>query len=181
MHSRGTAWHGKGGTVINIFFISSTPEQCAQQVGDRHVVSQCLEVAQMLCTSAHLRGEDVEGLYRPTHARHPTTLWVAQGEGERGWAARLLAELCREYQARYRRVHRCWELFGERAGQWAEDGEGRGIEDPPQVVDEDLRGPYVVEAYRRYYLRKWRAGIVRYERGRAMPPWLARMTRGDRR
>jgi hypothetical protein len=59
---------------INIFVLDLDIPTCAAYHADQHVIKMVLESAQMLCTV--LSGYGVATPYKPTHARHPCTLWA---------------------------------------------------------------------------------------------------------
>ena len=66
---------------MNIFFLSTDPEEAAKMACDRHSIKMILESAQMLSTVLRQHGYDGETyIYGITHAKHPSTIWA----GKRG-------------------------------------------------------------------------------------------------
>ena len=80
---------------MNIFYLSSCPQEAAESHNDKHCVKMILEYAQMLCTAHHAKdtyicqeefeikrvNEDKLGmLYKSTHLMHP-----GQGKGWPGF------------------------------------------------------------------------------------------------
>lgn len=120
---------------MNIFVLNENPILAARDYCDSHVVKQILEVAQMLCAAHWLgwqrmlkidsaglkRGElhqllhdRIDPRLRPpwkmTHVNHPCTQWAAETWGNYMWLSQHGIELCREYTARYGKVHKSEEV-----------------------------------------------------------------------
>lgn len=85
---------------MNIFRPSPSPVESARCLADRHVVKMALETAQILSTVAG-------GPYKPTHARHPCTLWAGESRANAMWLWMHGVALCGEYQRRFGKVHGC--------------------------------------------------------------------------
>lgn len=66
---------------MNIFFLDKDPVKAAAFLCDRHVSKMILESAQMLSSVADKYGHPT--LYKPTHRKHPSTLWA--GERYANW------------------------------------------------------------------------------------------------
>ena len=75
---------------MNIFVLDSDPKVAATMLCDKHVVKMILESAQMLSTVAHTNGHIPR--YRPTHSKHPCTLWA--GESKSNWQWLVAQEIC---------------------------------------------------------------------------------------
>jgi hypothetical protein len=91
---------------MNIFILDTDPVVCAQSHCDRHVVKMILETAQILCTAlSNVTGDTVVTAYKPTHRRHPCTIW-AQDIRNFVWLRSLGFALCDEYTHRYGKVHK---------------------------------------------------------------------------
>jgi len=88
---------------MNIFVISPDPTECAQALDDQRLNKMVLETAQMLSTVM----APMPGLYKPTHAHHPVTLWVSH---HTRWTYRLLVSLLAEYTYRRDREHGCRKI-----------------------------------------------------------------------
>jgi hypothetical protein len=61
---------------MNIFYTDECPVRSAQNQCDKHVVKMILESAQMLCSVHHRYNSKVKNLYKPTHTKHPSTIWA---------------------------------------------------------------------------------------------------------
>lgn len=113
---------------MNIFFLDSHPEICAQMHNDKHCVKMVLEYSQLLST-AHRVLDGIEStelsssgrktkrwklqdgrdtiLYSATHINHPSAIWARQSNSNYTWLHNLLVALCREYTYRYGKIHKC--------------------------------------------------------------------------
>ena len=112
---------------MNIFYLHTDPQICAEMHNNKHCVKMILEYAQLLSTahrvldgtnstilSASNRKKQVwtlpdslDGiLYSATHINHPSAIWVRQSHQNYMWLAELLEELCNEYTYRYEKVHK---------------------------------------------------------------------------
>lgn len=76
---------------------------------DKHVVKMPTETAQLLSNVFHLNG--LKGPYKPTHMKHPCTLWAAQSVKNFLWLSELGIALCAEYTKRYGRKHKCENII----------------------------------------------------------------------
>ena len=85
---------------MNLFVSDPCPLLSARALDDRRLVKGVLEAAQLLSTV-------LGGPYRPTHRRHPVTLWVAADDAHAGWTFAHFLALAEEYSRRFRRRHAC--------------------------------------------------------------------------
>lgn len=176
---------------MNIFYISTSPQQAAEWMVDRHVVKMILETAQLLSTAHRvLDGEEIVGksktgrsvkryvlhderdavMYQATHINHPSAIWTRTAVENYLWLVEHFYALLDEYTFRYQKVHKCASL-------------GYHLQSPPQnlrvfeatqmpcaMADEYIVGTDPVANYRNYYmlgksaLHKWT--------GRNPPPWI---------
>lgn len=113
---------------MNIFFLSSDPNECAKFHNNKHLISQLKESAQLLSTAHRvldghqivekkLSGRKVKrwklddflldnALYKATHINHPSAVWVRQSIANYKWLVNLLYSLCAEYTHRYEKIHK---------------------------------------------------------------------------
>ena len=63
---------------MNIFVLHQNPQTAAEMMCDKHVVKMILETAQMMCTVVASYDHDTP--YRPTHSKHPCTIWLVSPE-----------------------------------------------------------------------------------------------------
>jgi hypothetical protein len=92
---------------MNIFILSEDPLIAARDQCNKHCVKMIVESAQLLCTALHLMGTPKELLpYKPTHVRHPSTLWLVEHHANLVWLWLHANELCKEYTKRYGKIHK---------------------------------------------------------------------------
>ena len=96
---------------MNIFATSECPKKTAMFLDDKRVVKMCLETAQLLSTAVNLSGG--RSTYKTTHANHPCSVWTRQSKGNYAWLLRHFYFLCKEYEKRYNREHKCFNLLPE--------------------------------------------------------------------
>lgn len=166
---------------MNIFYLDEDPQTAATYHCDKHVVKMILESAQMLSTAHRMldgiptkvvvskngkvcvqekllmeRGDQERLLYKPTHAKHPSTVWTMDSSENYRWHYALFVALCEEYTYRYGKIH-------------ASETKLRSLlKDPPrnipqgplspirQAMPENLKLHHSngVQAYRNYYKTK---------------------------
>lgn len=118
--------------IVNIFYLDSDPVTCAHYHVDWHVISQVVEYAQILSTVHRLvDGIEYKGytaayvkikrwrladldkeqvLYKAIGVQHPHVIWACQSRENYMWLYQLFATLCKEYTARYKKVHKSEQI-----------------------------------------------------------------------
>jgi len=144
---------------MNIFVLDNDPVVAAQMQCDKHVVKMCLESAQMLSTVAG-------GPYKPTHAKHPCTVWAGKTLGNFRWLKLHGLALCDEYSYRYGKQHKCRDIIANIQEPLFNDAvlTPFALAMPIEHKQEDA-----VKAYRSYY--KSKQIDMRYTK-RPQPEWL---------
>lgn len=98
---------------MNIFYTSTDPLICATALDDKRLVKMCLETAQMCSTTVRIINlmPDTPAinslLLAPTHVNHPCNIWARSNLLNLHWLVQHGLHLCREYGARYMKVHDC--------------------------------------------------------------------------
>ena len=135
---------------MNIFVVDKDPKIAATMLCDKHVVKMIVETAQMLCTVASELGHQ-NVPYRPTHKRHPCTLWAGESKANWVWLVTHGLEMCAEYTRRYGRRHKTQDII-----EWCRDssaGPQTGKLTPfRQAMPPQYKNQDVVKAYRDYYI-----------------------------
>lgn len=158
---------------MNIFALSEDPQEAAQMQCDKHVVKMVLESAQMLSTIHHQYSSRSRSfVYKPTHAKHPCTLWAGENAANYHWLYLHFNYLADEYTHRYGRYHKSWEkmrkLLDVRPSgiPWAREITpfARAMPDQYKLFDNP------VDSYRMYYAVE-KAPILQYTK-REKPQWL---------
>ena len=147
---------------MNIFYLSSCPQEAAESHNDKHCVKMILEYAQMLSTAHRELDDDVPDiLYKSTHKNHPSTIWTRSSKQHYDWLFRLFRMLSAEYSIRYGlisdindtfKVHKSWEKLGKILETAPKNIKDNGWVDPPQCMPDHCKKPNTIDAYRNYYL-----------------------------
>lgn len=155
---------------MNIFALDDDPVQAARDQCNKHVVKMVLESAQLLCTALHVNGVTCEALpYRPTHARHPSTLWTASSDANISWLWSHALELCDEYRRRYGRRHRTEQALAAIASM-IPAGDWRGHSPFAQAIPVEWKQTDAVTAYRCYYIAE-KSRFARWAPRSRPPAW----------
>ena len=147
---------------MNIFYLSSCPQEAAESHNDKHCVKMILEYAQMLSTAHRELDDDVPDiLYKSTHKNHPSAIWTRSSKQHYDWLFRLFRMLSAEYSIRYGlisdtndtfKVHKTWEKLGKILETAPKNIKDNGWIDPPQCMPDHCKKPDTIDAYRNYYL-----------------------------
>lgn len=91
---------------MNLFVLDTDPVAAAQMHNDRHVCKMAIEYAQLLSAAHHVwQSPYAANVYKLTHKRHPSTLWVAEHPDHYAWTFALACATWDEYTHRYGRIH----------------------------------------------------------------------------
>lgn len=94
---------------MNIFVLDLEPKKCAEYHCDKHIVKMILETAQLLSTVCRSFGIDYG--YKLTHKNHPCSIWLRESYKNVEWLWKLGIELCHEYQKRYKKQHKSFNII----------------------------------------------------------------------
>lgn len=154
---------------MNVFALDLDPRAAARMHCDRHVVKMPTETAQLLSSALHLHGVHDERLYRPTHLRHPCTVWTAATRANFAWLVELGRALVDEHGRRYshtkagKRGHAARAVI-DVAAEFVHRLPSGALTEHAQAMPHALQQPaQPVKAYRAYYLAEkrhlaaWRA------------------------
>lgn len=153
---------------MNIFVLDRDINTCARYHADQHVIKMILESAQMLCTVLSQHG--VETPYRPTHAKHPCTVWAGHSLSNWLWLRALTLALNEEYRYRYAKKtdHKSAVVVRELPLPPIED---IGLTEFAQTMPDEYKAPGdPVRAYRAFY-RGEKAHFAKWTR-REPPGWF---------
>lgn len=98
---------------MNIYTLSECPDQSARWLVDKHM-KMLLESCQLLCTTYH--EQNIKAPYRPTHANHPSRLWVKRSYDNFQWLIAHAHAIANEYTERYKKIHKSQAVL-----EWCED------------------------------------------------------------
>lgn len=163
---------------MNIFYLDSSPELCAQCHTDKHVVKMILEYAQLLSTAHRvldgkewtelsssgrkqkvyilLDGTFDSHLYKATHINHPSARWVRNSIHNYGFLFQLWVNLLNEYTYRYGKVHKSARLFDLLSYTPFSINKTIEFSEPWRAIPDEYRisscvDDYTVKSYRAYY------------------------------
>lgn len=156
---------------MNIFVLDTDPALAAEAQCDKHIVKMPLETAQLLCTAAALNGA-LAPRYRPTHAKHPCTLWAAASRRNYDWLIAHGVALANEYRRRYGRTHASEAVILDAVRYFPllPDTERTPF---AQAMPDQYRAADAVVAYRAYYLGAKQA-FATWRSPSAPPAWWMR-------
>jgi hypothetical protein len=175
---------------MNRFILDKDPRIAAEYHCDKHVVKMILEESQMLSTAHRLIdgvetiGQSKTGrkakrwklndtrenkIYQATHVNHPCTQWSMQTNNNYNWSVCLLRSLLDEYEYRYKKIHKCEELYSVLSIPPLKINVGP-LTTFPQAMPDECKRDNPVDGYRTYYIEhkkrfaKWT--------GREVPDWF---------
>lgn len=91
---------------MNIFVTNKCPKLSAQALDNKRVVKMVLETAQLLSSAIFINNNrNFNNIYKPTHLRHPCTIWAGTSSGNWNWLLQHFVALCAEYSLRYNKHH----------------------------------------------------------------------------
>jgi len=153
---------------VNIFVVHSDPALAARDLCDQHAVKMPLESVQMLCTVLHKRG--LPAAYKPSHARHPCTLWAESSEENWRWLIDHARALFEEYTRRYSKTHKSEAVLREIEKQKLVFP-SKALTPFAQAMPDEYKDVDAVRAYRAYY-RGEKASMARWVRRGSPPAWM---------
>lgn len=174
---------------MNIFFLDSSPEVCAQQHCDKHVLKMIIEYAQLLSTAHRvIDGEqyihvternhkikrwklhdDRENiLHLAAHVNHPSNIWTRSSTSNYSWLYDMWRHLLKEYTYRYEKQHSNERLIFALAKPPQNLKFHKWI-DPPRAMDEIYKKEDVIDSYRNFYINS-KSRFARWTK-RDIPDW----------
>jgi len=148
---------------VNIFVLHDTDlDQCARWHMDVHCTKMILETTQLLNNALISNDASYIPFYKPTHQKHPSSIWTSASVANFDWLNKLGLALCREYTYRYGKTHKCQQYL-----EAFTKSEYR-TQLPPllqipfvKCMPDEYKVESAVESYRNYYrgakqhLAKW--------------------------
>lgn len=173
---------------MNIFYLSSNPDECAQWHVDKHVTKMNIEYAQLLSTAHRildgtqqtltaprkktiwtLQDDRETTLYKATHANHPSCVWTRQSDANYVWLLNLWKSLLTEYTYRYGKIHGCAKLLPA-LEQTPIHIPTIAFTEPPAAMPDVCKRNTAVESYREYY-RTYKQSFASWKR-RDVPAFM---------
>jgi hypothetical protein len=135
---------------MNIFYLAADPYVAASMHCDKHVCKMIIETAQMLSSVQARYGSD-NTPYKPTHVKHPSTLWAGDSSSNYRWLVSLGKGLCNEYTRRYGKIHKTQEII-DKLSESPDGLPDVGYTKMPQCMPEEYKTEDSITAYRNYYI-----------------------------
>lgn len=121
-------------------------------MSDKHVVKMILESAQLMSTAHHLHNsKHAPLLYKPTHTKHPSAIWVRQSKQHYEWLYQHFVALCDEYTKRYGKVHKTQQTIGDVLKLVPSEMPDVEFTAPPCAMPDEYKDGDSLSSYRRYY------------------------------
>jgi hypothetical protein len=146
---------------MNIFVTNKCPKLSAQALDNKRVVKMVLETAQLLSTAIFINsGTTYDNIYKPTHVKHPCTLWAALNQANWGWLFEHFMALCEEYNYRYNKTHASQDILPYllKHQTCIKRGAITAFANctKSEIIQVDFKHvTNTYEAYKRYLLAKW--------------------------
>jgi len=173
---------------MNIFVLDQLPEISAQMMCNKHVVKMVLESCQLLSTAHHVLDGDVievdtgkrkyktsictkKNICKATMINHPCTIWVRQTRANYLWLWKHAYALCKEYTARYGKVHAMEAmLMNDLYNPPVNIAKGK-LTPFAQAMPDQYKDSDAVIAYRKYYIHE-KKRFAKWK-GREVPKWFS--------
>lgn len=177
---------------MNIFYLSSDTEECAQQHCDKHVVKMIVEYAQLMSTAHRVldgvlylsktkAGRKINRwrlddnreqlLYKASHINHPSGLWVRKTNNNYNWLYSLFCELNKEYSYRYSKDHKTFSDLSQVLKVPPNNIPiGYFTPPPPAMPDQYKISTDSIQCYKQYY-RGAKIAFAKWT-GRHRPEWF---------
>ena len=140
---------------MNIFYLHSNPQLCAEMHCDKHVCKMIIEYAQLLSTAHRvLDGDDncPAHLYKIAHRNHPSTIWVRQHVDNYLYVRDLWLYLCCEYTRRYDKIHLTQTKLEDILFNPPDNITSSGVADPlPLCMPDEYKLDNPIDSYPLFY------------------------------
>jgi len=191
---------------MNIFFLDKDPVVAARMSCDKHVCKMIIESAQMLSTAHRiLDGEEYTDktkngrkikrwrlknsneeavIYKASHIKHPSTVWVMQSAYNYRWLYLHMLELNEEFKKRYNHTqdHMTIRKLKDILNHPPKNiSLGQIGTDPTPAMPDECKIPGdVVGSYRKYYIMK-KKEFATWKSPAKIPDWYQKGLQEDAR
>ena len=132
---------------MNIFYFTKNTRLNSKLLDDKRLVKMVLETTQLLSNVLFLYGK--KNPYKPTHLKHPCTIWASSSKQNWIWLKRYGLELCKEYTRRFHKVHKCTDIIKSMSCPPIKNSE---FTQPNQCMPEKYKFRKTSRAYLKYYV-----------------------------
>jgi hypothetical protein len=176
---------------MNIFYLDSDPQICAEMHLDKHVVKMIIEYAQLMSTAHRLldgvpyldktaNGRNIKRwrleepnesvMMKASHINHPSAVWTRSNKQNYIWLQRMWFYLCKEYTYRYGKIHAVEKRMAEALYVWPSNISNGDFCPPTPAMPDECKVPgNVLESYHRYY-RERKNHFAKWTK-REIPSW----------
>ena len=191
---------------MNIFYLDKDPIVAARMSCDKHVCKMIIESAQMLSTAHRiLDGEEYTDktkngrkikrwrlknsneeavIYKASHIKHPSTVWVMQSAYNYRWLYLHMLELNEEFKKRYNHTqdHMTIRKLKDILNHPPKNiSLGQIGTDPTPAMPDECKIPGdVVGSYRKYYIMK-KKEFATWKSPAKIPDWYQKGLQEDAR
>lgn len=181
---------------MNIFYLDKNPIKAAEMACDKHVCKMIVESAQMLSTAHRLldgtqyidktaNGRSIKRwkhpndnldkvLYKASHTKHPSTIWVMESAYNYVWLYKHMMALHSQFKLRYKKdSHMTIYKLGNVLNTPPKNIPLNkiGSEPPPAMPDECKIPGNSIASYRKYYIMK-KKRFATWKYPAVMPEWF---------
>ena len=157
---------------MNIFYLDSDPQKCAEYHCDKHVVKMIVEYAQLLSTAHRvldgdeyvdyttsnrkikryrLKGDVEDVIYKASHVNHPSNIWTRTSSSNYKWLFKLWYELCLEYKRRYHKEHATYIKLNQLLQYYPKNIEIGELTPIALAMPDDVKDKCPIKSYRKFY------------------------------
>jgi len=152
---------------MNIFILDNDKTMSAQYHADKHLVKMILEQTQILSSAYYFTEFIPVGIYKLTHANHPCCKWARENKQNWLWLKEMTEELCKEFEYRYGKTHKCFSVLKIMPEPMIIDGE---LTPFAQAMPDQYKNANAVIAYRNYYIGE-KSHLFVWKK-REVPNWI---------
>lgn len=156
---------------MNIFLLDLNQKKSARYLCDKHCIKMVLESAQMLSTAHHVMSEYTEGLYKPAHINHPSSIWTRESEENYMWHYEYFCYMAEEYEERYGKEHLSYLLFKNRLKHPPEKIVTKEKTEFRLAMPDKYKQKDPVQAYRDYYIGE-KLRLAHWSLPSQIPNWI---------
>jgi len=156
---------------MNIFYLHCNPRTAAEMMCDKHIVKMLLETGQILSTVHDIYGVHQDGMYKPTHRKHPSTIWASENVLQYDWVYQHFCALNDEYWFRYGKDHLTFKKLNDLVWRCPVGMPLGKFKEPPLAMPDDVKTEGdAVKSYRDYY-NKHKHSFAKWTK-REVPDWF---------
>ena len=134
---------------MNIFYFTNNPVLNSRLLDDKRLVKMILETTQLLSNGLFLNKQ--KSVYKPTHLKHPCSIWASKSKANWNWLKKYGLELAKEYTRRYGKIHKCEPIIKKMKCPKILNNY---FYEPPQCMPVQYKSKYSSHAYKKYYINE---------------------------